>query len=90
MKTLVRVYVLFLVLSLLTGVAYGAIPAHERAALIALYNSTDGDNWSSNGNDGWKDPPLHTDGFAMPGTENPWWGITVRSDVVFEIFFQYR
>jgi PKD repeat protein len=50
-----------------------AIPAAERAALIALYNSTNGDNWQRN--TGWKTPPLHTDGFAMPGTENTWIGI---------------
>lgn len=31
-----------------------AIPATERAALIALYNSTDGDNWTNNS--GWKTP----------------------------------
>ncbi|UCH97180.1 MAG: hypothetical protein JSV88_10110, partial [Candidatus Aminicenantes bacterium] len=40
-----------------------AIPAHERAALKALYNSTNGDNWTNN--NGWKTPPLDTDGFAM-------------------------
>ena len=53
--------------------AHADIPAIERAALIALYNSTDGDNWTDNRN--WKEPPLHTDGFAMPGTENTWHGI---------------
>ncbi|MCX6581648.1 MAG: leucine-rich repeat domain-containing protein, partial [Candidatus Aminicenantes bacterium] len=50
-----------------------AIPAQERVALIALYNSTDGDNW--NNNSGWKTPPLALDGFALPGTENTWNGI---------------
>ncbi len=54
--------------------AYAAIPEQERAALIALYNSTNGDNWEFN--DGWKLPPLFGDGFAMPGTENNWYGIT--------------
>ncbi|NIM17840.1 MAG: hypothetical protein GTO45_38175 [Candidatus Aminicenantes bacterium] len=44
-----------------------AIPASENAALIALYNAANGDNWY--GNSGWKPPPLHTDGFAMPKTE---------------------
>jgi Leucine-rich repeat (LRR) protein len=53
---------------------HGAIPVAERAALIALYNSTNGDNWINN--TGWKTPPLHTDGFAMPGTENTWYGVT--------------
>jgi len=51
------------------------IPPDERKALIALYNSTDGDNWSNNS--GWKEPPLDTDGFAMPGTESNWHGITL-------------
>ena len=45
----------------------------EREALIALYNSTDGDNWTDNS--GWKAEPLANDGFAMPGTENTWHGI---------------
>jgi hypothetical protein len=53
---------------------HAAIPAAERAALIALYNGTDGDNW--NDNTGWKEPPLDVDGFALPGTENTWFGVT--------------
>jgi len=52
----------------------GAIPPQERAALIALYNSTNGDNWTNKS--GWKTPPLAGDGFALPGTENSWYGIT--------------
>lgn len=50
------------------------IPAVERQALIAPYNSTNGDNWTNNS--GWKDAPLHTDGFAMTGTESSWYGVT--------------
>jgi len=61
----------------------GAIPALEREALIALYNSTNGDSWTDNS--GWKTPPLDTDGFAMPGTENTWHGIYLTSDSVQEI-----
>jgi Leucine-rich repeat (LRR) protein len=53
------------------------LPASERAALIAIYNSTNGDNWTDNS--GWKTPPLHGDGFAMPGTEDNWHGIDVQS-----------
>ncbi len=49
----------------------------ERSALIALYTGTDGDNWTNN--DGWKTAPLHTDGFAMPGTEGTWAGVTVEN-----------
>lgn len=51
----------------------GYLPDLEREALIALYNRTDGDNWTDHS--GWKEPPLHTDGFAMPGTEGTWYGI---------------
>jgi Leucine-rich repeat (LRR) protein len=65
---------------------YGAIPASERSALIALYNSTDGDNWTTN--QGWKTPPLDTDGFAMPGTEENWIGITVSANTVTAIYFE--
>jgi len=39
----------------------------ERAALMALYNATNGDDWFNN--TGWKTPPLAADGFAYPGTE---------------------
>jgi len=63
---------------------YGAVPAIERAALIALYNATGGDGWTNNS--GWKTPPLHTDGFAMPGTEGGWYGIYVQGNHVIEIY----
>jgi hypothetical protein len=60
---------------LFPSLTHAAIPATERQALIALYNSTHGDSmWLVNS--GWKEPPLHRDGFAMPGTENTWYGIT--------------
>ncbi len=55
----------------------GAIPSQERAALIALYNNTDGGSWRVRS--GWKNPPLAADGFAMPGTENTWYGITCNA-----------
>ncbi|MGE5342813.1 MAG: Ig-like domain-containing protein [Candidatus Omnitrophota bacterium] len=51
------------------------IPTSEREALIALYNSTNGDNWKNKA--GWKIDPLDADGFAMPGTEKAWFGVTV-------------
>ena len=57
--------------------ADAAVPAIEREALIAFYNSTNGDNWTFNS--GWKTPPLHTDGFAMPGTECSWSSIGCNS-----------
>ena len=55
--------------------AVDSIPVTERAALIAFYDSTNGDSWTNNA--GWRTPPLHTDGFAMPGTEGAWFGIGV-------------
>jgi len=61
----------------------GAIPNHERAALIALYNSMNGDNW--NDNSGWKALPLDTDGFALPGTEATWRGVYINGDHVIRI-----
>jgi Leucine-rich repeat (LRR) protein len=78
----------FLILVLLSGLVHGAIPAEEREALIALYNSTNGDNWTDNS--GWKEPPLHTDGFAMPGTEGTWYGVTVSGGHVTKIDLNYN
>ncbi|MCX6583419.1 MAG: carboxypeptidase regulatory-like domain-containing protein [Candidatus Aminicenantes bacterium] len=67
-----------------SNLIHGAIPALERVALIALYNSTGGDSyWTSKS--GWKTPPLDTDGFAMPGTEGGWYGIVVEADRVIRI-----
>lgn len=57
--------------------------ADDRARLILLYNSTNGDTW--NDNSGWKTPPLHTDGFALPGTEGSWFGVTASAGTVTEI-----
>jgi hypothetical protein len=37
---------------LFSGFIHGAIPASERAALIALYNSTNGDGWKNKS--GWR------------------------------------
>ena len=56
----------------------GGIPQGEREALMALYSSTDGDDWYDNS--GWKTPPLHTDGFALPGTEKFWFGVTCNME----------
>jgi hypothetical protein len=52
--------------------ARAAIPASERAALIALYNSTNGPNWSYRAN--WRNPG-DTD-FSPPGTECTWSGVS--------------
>jgi Leucine-rich repeat (LRR) protein len=50
------------------------IPTLERTSLIALYNSTNGNNWSNKS--GWKKPPLNSDGFSLPGTECSWYGVS--------------
>jgi hypothetical protein len=76
-------YALLMFIILFHRFVYSAIPSEERIALIALYNSTDGDNWTDNS--GWKTPPLHTDGFAMPGTENKWYGISISGDHVSQL-----
>jgi len=62
---------------LFPGLTRAAIPAAERQGLIALYNSTNGESW--NNNSGWKTPPLDADGFAMPGTEDSWYGVVISS-----------
>jgi Leucine-rich repeat (LRR) protein len=54
--------------------AFADISPGERQSLIALYQQTDGDRWKIT--TGWKEPPLAPDGFAMPGTENHWYGVT--------------
>lgn len=63
---------------------YAAIPASERAALIALYNATGGDNWTRNS--GWKEGTLEADGFGPIGSEDSWYGITAPRDYVSHIY----
>ncbi|HLP47138.1 MAG TPA: Ig-like domain-containing protein [Candidatus Kapabacteria bacterium] len=81
MKTIFCLLIILLVP--ISHLVFGNIPAEERAALISFYNSTNGDNWAYK--NGWKTPPLHTDGFAMPGTEGSWNGVTVTGDHVTKI-----
>jgi len=80
-----KIFAIFssLLVCFISNFIYGAIPASERAALIDLYNATNGDGWINNS--GWKTTPLHTDGFTMPGTEGSWYGITVHTDHVTRI-----
>ena len=59
---------------------FAGIPSIERAALIALYNSTDGSSWSNNS--GWKNGTLFFDGFQVPGTECTWHGVTCWGDQI--------
>ncbi len=80
MKKGIILFIFAFILFQFSGFIHGAIPASERAALIALYNSTNGDNWINNS--GWKTPPLHTDGFAMPGTEGSWFGVYLGDNVI--------
>jgi len=59
---------------------YAEIPTAEREALIDLYNSTNGDNWANKDFNGWKLPPLASDGFAKAGTECVWMGVKCDSE----------
>jgi subtilisin family serine protease len=53
------------------------LPESERNALIALYNSTNGNGWHNNSN--WK----KSDGsFNSPGTESTWFGVWVENNHV--------
>jgi len=58
-------------MALFLGPTNGAIPLTERNALIALYNSADGDNWTDN--TGWN---------GAAGTECDWFGVTCWGDHV--------
>ena len=51
-----------------------SIPETEQAALISLYESTDGDNWKDNTN--WNGPV---------GTECSWYGVKCFSGAVYEL-----
>ena len=57
-------------LVLAAGVASAAIPQTERDVLKTLYNSTNGNSWTTNTN--WKS----AGNFSAPGTECTWYGIT--------------
>jgi|GEM_PF-7064351 len=69
---------------LLPTFLFSQISVSERNALIFLYSSTKGDAWTQT--EGWKTPPLHSDGFALPGTETGWHGVTVAADHVTELW----
>jgi len=75
-------------LFLLAYFMYSAIPTPERAALISLYNATDGDNWFINTN--WKGIDNESDGFSKIGTEDQWYGITVKDNHVTEIKYNWN
>jgi Leucine-rich repeat (LRR) protein len=65
-----------------------AIPAEERAALIALYNAANGDFWDKN--DGWKGNNNESDGFSQRGSEDSWFGIEVSENRVISIYLGWN
>jgi len=65
---------LFLLLISLAGGSHAQIPQPERDALIALYNSTGGADWSNS--TGW---------MGAAGTECDWYGITCSNGSVTEL-----
>jgi Leucine-rich repeat (LRR) protein len=88
-----KVFLGFVLVGLLVVLAasiplQAAIPAEERAALIALYNATNGDNWENNSR--WKGINPEADGFSENGSEGTWFGITVSGDHVIEISLYYN
>ena len=66
---------LFPLLIALAGASYAQIPQIERDALVALYNSTDGANWTDN--TGW---------LGETGTECNWQGITCTNGFVTRLY----
>ena len=55
---------IFLLFLGLASVSYSQVPQSEREALIAFYNSTNGDTWTNN--TGWN---------GAAGTECDWYGV---------------
>jgi len=67
------------VLTLMATVASAQVPTVEREALIAMYNSTDGANWSNNNH--WLGPV---------GTECTWYGVLCSGGHVSTLIMQYN
>ncbi len=63
------------VIALLSVAAHAAVPSSEREALIALYDSTDGDHWVASTN--WR---KETGESNDPGTECTWFGVTCDAE----------
>jgi hypothetical protein len=76
--TLTAVSVLLIGLTM-SGTAYSQVPQIERDALVALYNSTDGDNWETK-----------TRWLGAAGTECHWHGVTCSSGFVSRILLPYN
>ena len=64
-KSVTAILIVSAWLAVTCGNLFAAIPAVERQALIALYNSTDGANWRNN-----------TNWLGEPGTECTWYGVS--------------
>ena len=79
MKLLTSTAVSLLLIGLaMSGTAYSQVPVWEREALIAFYNSTNGDSWFVRSYDqqayaAWNGPA---------GTECDWYGVTCTNGVV--------
>ena len=76
-RAIFRVATFALVLSSICETGHAAIPGSERNALIAIYNSSNGDGWNDNAN--WcagACPKSGTPTFNSAGTECTWYGIT--------------
>ncbi|MCP4153952.1 MAG: hypothetical protein GY757_39865, partial [bacterium] len=77
-KRFILIFLIILCLILFIIPVFSAIPQTERDALIAFYNSTDGDNWTANTN--WRNPGDPAQ-FNDPGTEHTWFGVTCNAEL---------
>ena len=69
-----KIFLIPIIIGLGLFVTFGQVPESDSLALVALYNSTNGDSWANNTN--WLQPgqPVST-----------WYGVTVFDDIVTEI-----
>jgi len=79
-KPRIHAAIFFLLIGLtMSGTAYSQVPQIERDALVAVYNSTDGDNWETK-----------TRWLGADGTECHWYGVTCSSGFVSRILLPYN
>jgi hypothetical protein len=74
-KSLISIFFTILLLGF-AGDSYAQVPQIERDALVSLYNSTDGANWTDN--TGW---------LGEAGTECSWFGVTCTNGSVSRLYF---
>jgi hypothetical protein len=75
-----NVLVFVLVIAMMCGTfitRVGAVSESDSLGLVALYNSTDGDNWADNTN--WLSGPVST-----------WYGVTVSGDRVINLLLDFN